>query len=109
MKKKYDNDEITQALEKLAASSDAKKELANSIQYRNEPMGLGYIIYILGILALVPYFTTIIQTETQYASHLPLLWIGIFFIGFARSRMDKIKLNRALIELIMDTARHSDD
>ena len=105
MKKKINKREFEEAVNDLDLSLDAKKTFLSQLRLRHESFIFGYIFYALGVLSILGYFRLMyVMREQEFGADIfVLFWVGVFFIAFARFRMNTIKLHRATVELIMET------
>ncbi|MCF7848698.1 MAG: hypothetical protein K9M45_07610 [Kiritimatiellales bacterium] len=103
MKKKTNKYELEEAINNLDVSFESKKAFAFQLRLRNESMGFSYVVQAIGIIFLIGYFGSMSQLHyREFGIHMIIpFWMGIFFIIYARSRINTIKLQRATVELIL--------
>jgi hypothetical protein len=97
-------EELEQALNNLPISDKSKESLASSLESRKEPLLINYAIQVLGVLFLLAFIVSIyLYVRIQGFSLLkdPMLYAGLFCLLYGNARIRAIKLQRAMVELIM--------
>ena len=105
MKIKYTDQELEDALNSIDASHETKRTIEKDLRRNDGSMILSYFILSFGILIFVLPFASLFigieRTSDTRTGEQVLFWFGLFLITIARYQIHRIRMRRAVVELMM--------
>jgi hypothetical protein len=107
MKTKYSKQELEDAIVKTGVSTSQQKSLRRIIRYRRGTMVVGYMVFALGFLCLIPFFSLYLEySEDRSVSDLRgmagvYFWISIVLASIGDGLLNRAHASLAVSALLM--------
>ncbi len=102
---KYTNQELEEALNAIDVSTATKTTIESDLQHRHEVAFWGYTAISIGIICIILSFVVtllfVAQKEDVPRGTDTCLWFGAFVIAWGTARLKRIRMRKAVIELML--------